>query len=204
MTSLLQRSIALLVLIVSFPVFLIIYIGLKLEDGGPFFFVQKRVGKDGQVFEMYKIRTMVEGAEKLRKKYMALNEVDGPTFKIKDDPRFTRVGKVVSKIGIDELPQLINIIKGEMAFIGPRPLPVYEARQVPKKYSKRFSVLPGITSLWAVSGLHELSFDEWMQLDLKYVRKKNIALDLKIVFKTIFLIFSFFLKELVDILKKDI
>lgn len=111
---------------------------------------------------------MVGNAEELQSKYAHINEADGPVFKIHSDPRYTKVGKFLSHIGLDELPQLINIIKGEMVFVGPRPLPVEEAKKLPKKYSARFSVLPGITSFWVIKGSHKMSFDKWMQLDIQY------------------------------------
>jgi lipopolysaccharide/colanic/teichoic acid biosynthesis glycosyltransferase len=127
---------------------------------------------------------MVVGAEKLKKKYLHLNEADEPVFKIYKDPRHTRVGRLLARTGLDELPQLINIIKGEMALVGPRPLPVDEAKKVPQKYTKRFSVLPGITSLWVVRGSHQLSFDEWMKLDLQYVENRSPWQDLNIMLLT--------------------
>ncbi|HRN70625.1 MAG TPA: sugar transferase, partial [Candidatus Woesebacteria bacterium] len=121
------------------------------------------------------------------------NQADGPVFKIQDDPRYTKIGKILSRIGLDELPQLINIVKGEMAFVGPRPLPLQEANQIPSRYHKRFSVLPGITSTWVVNGSHKLSFTEWMELDVLYVKNRSIFLDISISVKTIFLLFhSFF------------
>ena len=139
---------------------------------------------------MYKIRTMVTGAESLKSKVQSLNEADGPVFKIKDDPRYTKLGKWLALTGLDELPQLWNIVKDEMAFVGPRPLPVAEARKVPKKYQGRFSVLPGITSFWVVAGSHKLSFQKWMELDLEYVERKSLWYDIEIALKTILLIFS--------------
>lgn len=143
-------------------------------------FKQKRLRKDKKVFEMYKFRTMVEGAEKLKKKYAHLNEVNGPVFKIRNDPRYTKIGKFLSHTGLDELPQLINVFKGEMALVGPRPLPVDEAKRVPKKYERRFSVLPGMTSSWIIKGAHKLTFKEWMDLDLEYVKNKSFFYDLSL------------------------
>lgn len=175
----------------SLFVFLIILQKMKLTFISMFdfvFFYQKRVGKDKKIFTLYKIRTMVNNAELLKEKYQQLNEANGPVFKIRDDPRYTKIGKFLAHTGLDELPQLINVIKGEMAFVGPRPLPVDEASKVPKKYEKRFSVLPGITSLWIVKGAHKLSFREWMELDLEYVRNKSVWLDMKISLLTVLLI----------------
>ena len=139
---------------------------------------------------------MVHQAEKKKKIYMHLNEADGPVFKIKNDPRYTKIGKIISRLGLDELPQLINIIKGEMRFIGPRPLPVKEARQILPKYEKRFSVLPGITSLWVVTGGHSLSFKEWMELDIFYVKHKSLILDIVIITRTVVVFFRLVLKIL--------
>jgi len=146
------------------------------------------MGKDKKPFWIYKIRTMVEDAENLKSKIQNLNEADGPAFKIYDDPRYTKVGRFLAHTGLDELPQLINIIKGEMSFIGPRPLPVEEAKKIPKKYQKRFSVLPGIGSLWVVRGTNHSSFDKWMALDLEYIKNKSFFYDLKILLLTAWLI----------------
>ncbi len=133
---------------------------------------------------MYKTRTMVANAQQLKKKYLHLNEADGPVFKIRNDPRYTKIGKFLARTGIDELPQLINVVRGDMALVGPRPLPVHEARLIPKIYQKRFSILPGITSPWVVYGAHSLTFRQWMELDLKYIKEKSIKLDIQILFLT--------------------
>jgi lipopolysaccharide/colanic/teichoic acid biosynthesis glycosyltransferase len=125
------------------------------------------------------------GSEKLQRKYQTLNEADGPVFKITNDPRYTKFGKHLSRTGIDELLQLINIIKGEMDFVGPRPLPINEARKIPNKYAQRFSQLPGITSSWVVKGAHSLPFNRWMELDLEDIRKKSVKYDLNIGYETI-------------------
>jgi len=162
----LQRLLALVVLVLALPFFGLLWFLIKLEDGGPLFFKQERMGKNKKPFIMYKIRTMVVGAEKLKKRYLHLNEATG----------------------LDELPQLINVVKGEMALVGPRPLPIDEARKVPQRYEKRFSVLPGITSSWVVKGSHELGFDEWMKLDLGYVKKRSIFSDAQTLFLTAWLI----------------
>ncbi len=148
------------------------------------------MGKGKKVFTIYKLRTMVKDAEKLKSKYLHLNETDGPVFKIRNDPRYTSIGRFLARTALDELPQLINIIKGEMAFVGPRPLPVEEARNVPKKYDARFSILPGLTSTWVIKGSHQLKFEQWMELDLKYVKNKTLWGDFEIILKTFFLIFK--------------
>lgn len=183
-----QRLIALILLIILSPFLLVLFILVKLTSKGPFIFKQKRWGKDKKPFYIYKIRTMVEGAERMKRKIKDLNQAAGPVFKIYNDPRHTKIGHFLAHSGLDELPQLLNVVKGEMAFIGPRPLPVEEANKVPKKYERRFSVLPGISSLWVVEGTNHQDFDKWMRLDLEYVKKKSLWYNLKIAIKTIFLL----------------
>ena len=189
-----QRLIALILLIILSPFLLILYIFVKLTSKGPFIFKQKRWGKDKRPFYIYKIRTMVENAEDLKYKIYNLNEADGPVFKIAQDPRHTKFGHFLAHSGLDELPQLWNIVKGEMAFVGPRPLPVAEAKQVPKKYERRFSVSPGISSPWVIEGTDHSSFKKWMELDLKYVKKKSLWYDLKIAVKTTWLLMKLAIK----------
>lgn len=154
------------------------------------------MGKNKKVFMIYKIRTMIVGAEKLRKKYLEYNEIDGPVFKIRDDPRYTRIGKFLARTGLDEIPQFINVFKGEMAIVGPRPLPVEEALRITEEYSLRFSVLPGCTSMWVVKGAHKLGFKKWMELDLNYAKNKSLKLDLQIIFLTILLMLRMIIKTL--------
>ena len=167
---------------------MVIFFVVRLTSNGPFIFKQKRAGKDKKPFNIYKIRTMVVDAENQKSKIQSLNEADWPVFKIHNDPRHTKFGLFLAHSGFDELPQLINIIKGEMAFIGPRPLPVEEAKKVSKKYDRRFSVLPGISSLWVVEGTDHSSFDRWMKLDLEYVNNKSFWYDLNISVGTIILL----------------
>jgi lipopolysaccharide/colanic/teichoic acid biosynthesis glycosyltransferase len=180
-----QRLIALILLFLFSPIFLVIFIVVKLTSSGSFIYKQKRAGKDKKPFNIYKIRTMVKDAEDLKSKIHHLNEADGPVFKINNDPRYTKIGRFLAHKGFDELPQLINIIKGEMAFIGPRPLPIEEAKKISKKYERRFSVLPGMSSLWVIEGADHSDFDRWMKLDLEYVKNKSIWYNLKITLKTI-------------------
>lgn len=182
------RILALLFLTISIPLWPILYLAVKLDSKGPIIFKQKRMGKGKIPFTMYKFRTMVDGAEKLKNKYLKLNEVDGPVFKIRDDPRFTKVGKIISRFALDELPQLLNVLKGEMALVGPRPLPIDEAEKIPKKYVQRFSILPGMTSSWVIKGGHSLSFEQWMELDLEYVNRRSFLYDLKILSLTAILV----------------
>jgi len=198
-----QKVLALLLLVLLLPFFGVLGIVLKIQNGGPLIFKQKRMGKNRKPFTIYKIRTMVVGAEKLKKKYLHLNEADGPTFKIYKDPRFTRIGKILARMAIDEFPQLINVIKGEMALIGPRPLPWNEAQKVPSKYKERFSVLPGITSSWIVNGKHNMSFVKWMELDLDYAKNKTFIGDLYIVLQTVLLMTKWAVRYLVSRLNQN-
>lgn len=183
-----KRLIALVFLVIFSPLFLILYFLVRVTSKGPFIYKQKRMGKDNKPFDIYKIRTMVVDAESLKSKIYHLNEADGPVFKIQNDPRYTKFGYFLAHNGLDETPQLINIVKGEMAFIGPRPLPIEEAKKVQKKYEQRFSVLPGISSLWVVEGTDHTDFDRWMKLDLEYVKNKGLWYDIKIAIKTIWLL----------------
>lgn len=182
---------AFLCLLFFSPFFLFISILIKLDSKGPMIFKQKRVGKNGKIFIIYKFRTMVKEAEKLKEKYRHLNEADGPVFKIKNDPRFTKFGKLLARSGLDELPQLINVLRGEMSVVGPRPLPKDEAQKINHKIRKiRESVLPGITSIWIVNGKHKLGFDRWMKSDQDYVENVNFCRDLSVMAKTVHVIVS--------------
>lgn len=193
-----KRILALILLIITSPL-LLLFLIIKLSETGPFIFKQKRAGKNNKPFWIYKIRTMVINAENLKHKIENLNEVDGPVFKVHNDPRYTKIGRFLSHTGLDELPQLINIIKGEMDFVGPRPLPVAEAELVTKKYQERLSVLPGITSPWILQGAHKLSFKEWMESDMDYIKKKSLWYDSIQLTKTFLLISSFIYKNLFNI-----
>lgn len=199
-TDFLKRTAALVLFLLSLPLLAFISVVVKLTSRGPFIFQQKRAGKNKKPFVFYKVRTMVERAEALKKGLRNLNEADGPVFKIRNDPRYTRVGKFLSHTGLDELPQLLNIVKGEMDFVGPRPLPIEEAKKVPKKYQERFRILPGMTSPWIVEGAHKLSFSRWMKLDIDYAKNKSLLGDLNIFAKTAFVIIGLIIKK---ILKDD-
>jgi len=190
-----QSLFALFLLILFSPLLLILYILVKLTSKGPFFFKQLRIGKDKKPFWIYKIRTMIEEAEKLKEKVKHLNQADGPVFKIDNDPRFTKVGQFLAKIGLDELPQLINIVKGEMSFVGPRPFPLDEAKKIPKKYEKRFLVLPGIFSSWVAKGAFHNNFKKWMELDLKDIENKSFWYNLKIMIKSIIFVLKLVIKS---------
>lgn len=176
---------SLIALIVLSPVFLITAIAIRLEDGEPVIFKQKRSGLNGTEFGMYKFRSMVKNAAELHKSLLDQNELDGPAFKMKDDPRITKVGKIIRKTSIDELPQLINIIKGEMSIVGPRPLPVYEQEQCNEYQNQRLLVKPGLTCYWQISGRNNITFDEWMELDLKYIKDASLITDAKVLIMTV-------------------
>ncbi len=153
-------------------------------SGFPILFIQDRVGKKGKVFSMCKFRTMVVQAEKLKTKYVKLNEADGPVFKIKDDPRYTKIGKFLSRTGLDELPQVINILRGEMSLVGPRPLPIYEAKKLTKEQNIRLLVKPGITSTWIANGHHKHTFNTWMNMDKEYVQNATLITDIEVLYRT--------------------
>jgi lipopolysaccharide/colanic/teichoic acid biosynthesis glycosyltransferase len=203
MEKLLLQMLAVFLLIIVSPMFLFIFLIVKLTTNGQFIFKQKRAGKDNKSFFIYKIRTMIVDAENQRQILKNLNEADGPVFKIHNDPRYTKIGRFLSHTGLDELPQLINIIKGEMVFVGPRPLPVAEARMIPQKYQRRLDVLPGITSPWILQGAHKLSFREWMESDLIYIRKKSLWYDAVILSKSFLLVSNFIYKKIFNIDEKS-
>lgn len=177
---------SIIIIISLWPLALVIAFVIGLDSKGKVIFKQKRVGKKGKPFTLYKFRTMVSNAEELKKKYLPFNEAKGPVFKIKDDPRYTNVGKILSKIGLDELPQAINILKGEMSLVGPRPLPVNEEAQIPKKWqTPRRQSKPGIACSWFINGAHQLSFNKWMELDIKDINSSSFTYDLELLLKTI-------------------
>ena len=174
-----------IMLILLSPLFIILAIAIKLDSPGPILFAQERVGMNKRRFKLLKFRSMVVNAEDLKKALADQNEVDGPVFKIKKDPRITRVGRFIRKTSIDELPQLWNAFIGDISLVGPRPPLFSEVDQYEWLFRRRISVKPGITCLWQVSGRNELSFDEWMELDKQYIENWSIWLDLKILLMTI-------------------
>jgi exopolysaccharide biosynthesis polyprenyl glycosylphosphotransferase len=175
-----------ILLILLAPMFLIVAILIKFDSPGPVFFVQERVGLNKRKFQMYKFRTMVADAEQRQTQLESLNEADGPIFKIKDDPRFTRLGKFLRKASIDELPQLLNVLKNDMSLVGPRPLDLRDYNRLEEDWlRRRFSVRPGITCLWQINGRSSVSFQEWMRLDMRYIDHWSMRLDLEILAKTI-------------------
>jgi len=168
------------------PLMCLTALAIKLDSPGPIMFVQPRVGLRKRVFPMYKFRTMVQNSEALLKDLESKNEADGPIFKIANDPRITRVGKLLRKTSLDELPQLFNVIRGHMSLVGPRPMSLRDVKLFDKGIQrKRFSVKPGLTCIWQISGRSNLTFDQWLELDLKYIDNWSISLDIKILLKTI-------------------
>ncbi|MFR5266962.1 sugar transferase [Clostridium sp.] len=177
-------------LVVLSPIMLIVAILIKFDSKGPILFSQTRVGKNGNEFKMYKFRSMVVDAEELKEKLQEKNERKGPMFKMKDDPRITKIGKFIRKTSIDELPQLINILKGEMSIVGPRPSLPKEVAQFDDWMLERLEVKPGLTCYWQVEGRDDIEFREWMELDVKYVRERNLKIDIVLIFKTVFVLFG--------------
>ena len=177
-------------IILLLPLFAIVGIAIKLESKGPIIFAQDRVGYKGDKFKMYKLRSMVQNAEELKEKLNSKNEMDGPMFKMKDDPRITKVGKIIRKTSIDELPQLFNILKGDMSLVGPRPSLPKEVDEFQPWMLERLSVKPGLTCYWQVSGRNDIDYINWMKLDIKYVEERSTLLDLKLIWKTFFILFG--------------
>ncbi|OKZ87658.1 sugar transferase [Clostridium sp. 29_15] len=172
-------------LILLSPLILIVSMLIKLESKGEVIFKQKRVGLNGKEFYMYKFRSMVINAEELKEQLESQNEMSGPMFKIKDDPRITKVGKFIRKTSIDELPQLINVIKGDMSLVGPRPSLPKEVKKFEQWMMERLEVKPGLTCIWQISGRNNIDFEDWMKLDIKYVRERSFKLDMKLILKTV-------------------
>lgn len=176
-------------LILLSPVFLIVFLLIKVEDpNGKVFFKQLRVGKDEQNFYIYKFRSMVSNAEQLLDELLDKNETTGAMFKMKDDPRVTKVGRFIRKTSIDELPQLINVLKGEMSLVGPRPPLPREVEKYKDYHKQRLLVKPGCTGLWQVSGRSNVGFEEMVELDLEYIENRSAFFDLKIILRTVLIL----------------
>jgi exopolysaccharide biosynthesis polyprenyl glycosylphosphotransferase len=175
---------SLLALIILSPLFLIIAIAIKIDSKGKVIFSQLRTGKGGKTFIMYKFRSMSQGAEAKRKDLLDQNEMDGPVFKISNDPRITKVGRFIRSYSLDELPQLVNILRGDMSIVGPRPLAVYETEKFSEYENKRHLVKPGLTCYWQINGRSKLTFKEWIYLDLKYITEMSLIKDLKLILLT--------------------
>jgi len=177
--------VALFLLVLFLPIIPVVTILIKLDSPGPIFFRQKRVGRNGKIFDFFKFRSMFSGAESVIGALRPLSSVDGPVFKIKDDPRVTRVGRFLRRSSLDELPQLFNVLKGDMSIVGPRPNLPSEVSQYLPWQKRRLEVTPGITCFWQIAGRSHIGFQEWMRLDLEYVRNRSYITDLKIMFKTV-------------------
>lgn len=188
--STLDFFLSILFLIFISPLMLGIALAIKFDDGGPVFFRQTRVGKHGRLFKCIKFRTMVTNAEEVKEKIMSLNEQDGPVFKIKNDPRITRVGRFLRKTSLDELPQFINVLLGDMSIVGPRPPIPSEVKQYQRHLKRRLSINPGITCIWQVSGRNNVPFDKWMEMDMEYIDNWSLRLDFIIMLKTVKVIFD--------------
>ena len=176
---------AALLLLLASPLLVVVAPLIRISSRGPVIFRQVRSGFHGRAFQMYKLRTMVADAESRRSEVLHLNEMDGPVFKITDDPRRTWLGRFIRRYSVDELPQLVNVIKGEMSLVGPRPLPLYEASRIKGVQRRRLAMRPGLSGLWQTRGRSTVDFDEWMRLDLAYVDQWSLALDLRILLTTI-------------------
>ncbi|MFC2160557.1 sugar transferase [Acidobacteriota bacterium] len=175
-----------ILLFITIPLFLVIPLLIKFTSPGPAFFIQERLGLNKRRFLLYKFRTMKQGSEKQQRELEHLNEASGPVFKIKNDPRITKFGKFLRKSSLDELPQLINVLKGDISLVGPRPLPERDFEGFDEDWHRRrFSVRPGVTCLWQIEGRGVVSFDKWMELDMEYIDNWSLALDFKILIKTI-------------------
>ena len=167
------------------PIIPLVAAMIKLDTAGPVLFRQDRVGRNGRIFKFYKFRSMYAGAEQKRKEIEALNEQDGPVFKARSDPRVTNVGKFLRRSSLDEIPQIFNVVKGEMSVVGPRPPLPSEVEHYQPWHRRRLEVTPGITCLWQISGRSRLSFNEWMRLDMEYLKHRSFKTDLLILLKTI-------------------
>lgn len=178
-------------IVVLSPLMLVVAIAVR-SDGGPALYSQNRVGKNGKIFRILKFRSMCMNADspEMLEKLAAMNEMDGPAFKIKNDPRITKVGRFIRRTSIDELPQLFNIFVGDMTIVGPRPPLVSEVEQYTEYQKQRLQVKQGLTCYWQCSGRNQISFDEWVELDLKYIRERSLWTDLKILLRTIPAVFS--------------
>jgi exopolysaccharide biosynthesis polyprenyl glycosylphosphotransferase len=178
------------VLLLLLPFWLLIIAAIKLDSPGPVFFIQERNGYKGRSFKMFKFRSMVVDAEQCLKLLEDKNEVSGHMFKIRKDPRITRFGRFIRRTSIDEFPQLLNVLKGDMSIVGPRPPIPREVVKYEAWHNLRLSARPGLTGLWQISGRNDLGFDDMVRLDLKYIRERSFQYDLKIIFRTIPVLFG--------------
>jgi exopolysaccharide biosynthesis polyprenyl glycosylphosphotransferase len=178
-------TVSFLVLFLLSPVFLAVAAAIKLDSPGPVFFRQRRVGLQGRTFDIFKLRSMYLDAEARLESLRTHNEMSGPVFKMKNDPRITRVGRFLRRTSLDEFPQFWNVLRGEMSVVGPRPPLPSEVRQYKRWQRRRLSVKPGITCIWQISGRNNIDFDRWMELDLEYIDQWSLWTDFQICLKTI-------------------
>ena len=178
-------ALASLLVVITLPITVLTALLIKLTSPGPVLFKQERCGLNGRLFVMYKFRSMIDNAEQLRFELEALNEMDGPVFKSSRDPRITTIGRIIRRFSVDELPQLYNVLRGDMSLVGPRPPLPKEVARYERWQRRRLSMKPGITCLWQISGRNEVSFEDWMKLDLTYIDNWSLLLDLKILLKTL-------------------
>ncbi len=183
--SLMDYCGAFFILLVNFPIFILIGFAIKIDDGGNIFFSQTRVGQNGRMFQCLKFRTMIHNAEDLKESLKEQNEQEGPVFKIKNDPRVTRVGRFLRKTSLDELPQFFNVLKGEMSIVGPRPPLPSEVERYERWQRRRLSMKPGITCIWQVSGRNNIPFEQWMKMDMQYIDSWSLQLDIILFLRTL-------------------
>lgn len=193
-----------ILLVVLSPVFLVIMGMIFLIDGRPLFYFQRRAGRHKQPFTLIKFRTMIPGAEAHRAKLMNQNEAPAPMFKMKHDPRFTKLGKFLSITGLDELPQLLHVVQGTMSIVGPRPLPLLESEALPKSWNFRYEVKPGIVSEWALSGKKYASLDDWKTLEKETIEKDSVAYELHLILQVMTMILTLLLTESFELVKQSV
>lgn len=182
---LLDITLAILGLVLLMPLVPVIVALVKLDSRGPVLFAQKRVGRKGHLFTCYKFRSMVNNAESLKSELVEFNEATGPAFKIRQDPRITAIGAFLRRSSLDEMPQLVNVLFGQMSIVGPRPQIPAEVELYEPWHRQRLDVKPGITCLWQIAGRSHIGFDEWMRLDVEYIRRRSLRTDLYILFHTL-------------------
>jgi exopolysaccharide biosynthesis polyprenyl glycosylphosphotransferase len=183
-----DMALALTLLILFTPLMVFLSLAIKLTSRGPVFFTQQRCGLNGRTFTLYKFRSMYVGAEIKRRELEKKNEMDGPVFKIKRDPRITPLGRILRRLSLDELPQFFNVLKGDMSFVGPRPPLAIEVQLYKLWQRRRLSLKPGLTCIWQVSGRNKIGFEKWMEMDLEYIDNWSLWLDFKIMVKTVFVV----------------
>lgn len=172
-------------LVLLSPLVLLAAVAIRITSAGPVFFLQRREGKHGRVFRMWKLRTMFDGAESMQGKLREFSEQDGPAFKLANDPRITPLGRWLRTTSIDEIPQLWNVLLGDMSLVGPRPLPVHESQACRSWQRRRLAVRPGITCIWQISGRSSVSFDEWIRMDLEYIKSRSTTRDVQLLLQTV-------------------